>query len=46
MHYDSSGHPEFVYSETGIRTLKAEFDKIASHNEYHLEQIDLALKGS
>ena len=46
LHYDSSGHLEFVHSETGVRTLKAEFDKVASHNEHHLEQIELALKGS
>jgi len=46
MHYDKSGHREFVHSETGIRTLKDEFDKVVSHNEHHLEQIDLALKGS
>ena len=45
LHYDIDGHREFVHSETGIRTLKAEFDKVASHNEHHLEQIDLALKG-
>jgi len=44
-HYDKSGHREFVHSETGIRTLKDEFDKVVSHNEHHLEQIDLALKG-
>ena len=37
LHYDGSGHLEFVHSETGIRTLKAEFDKVASHNEHHLE---------
>ena len=46
LHYDKDGHREFVHSETGIRTLKAEFDKVASHNEHHLEQIELALKGS
>lgn len=46
LHYDGSGHLEFVHSETGVRTLKAEFDKVAAHNEHHLEQIDLALKGS
>jgi len=28
-----------------VRTLKAEFDKVAWHNEHHLEQIELALKG-
>ncbi len=42
-HYEKSGHLEFVHSETGIRTLKEEFDKIASHNEKHLEQIEVAL---
>jgi hypothetical protein len=46
LHYDQSGHLEFVHSETGIRTLKAEFDKVAAHNEHHLEQIDSALRGS
>jgi hypothetical protein len=46
LHYERSGHLEFVHSETGIRTLKAEFDKVASHNEHHLEQIESALRGS
>jgi hypothetical protein len=46
QHYDKSGHLEFVHSETGIRTLKDEFDKVASHNEHHLAQIESALKGS
>jgi DinB family protein len=45
LHYDAYGHLEFVHSETGIRTLKAEFDKVAWHNEHHLEQIELALTG-
>lgn len=45
LHYDTDGHREFVHSETGVRTLKAEFDKVALHNEHHLEQIELALKG-
>jgi hypothetical protein len=45
LHYERSGHREFVHSETGVRTLQAEFDKVAAHNEHHLEQIDLALKG-
>ncbi len=44
LHYEKSGHLEFTHSETGVRTLKAEFDKVASHNEHHLEQIDLALE--
>ena len=43
-HYDTSGHREFVHSETGIRTLKDEFDKVAWHNEHHLAQIETALK--
>jgi hypothetical protein len=43
VHYEKNGHLEFVHSETGIRTLKAEFDKVASHNEHHLEQIEIAL---
>jgi hypothetical protein len=46
LHYDLDGHREFVHSETGVRTLKAEFDKVASHNEHHLEQIELAVRGS
>jgi DinB family protein len=43
VHYEKSGHLEFVHSETGIRTLKEEFDKVAWHNEQHLEQIEIAL---
>lgn len=42
-HYVSNGHREFVHSETGIRTLGQEFDKVAAHNEQHLEQIRKAL---
>ena len=45
-HYDKSGHLEFVHSETGVRTLKDEFDKVAWHNEHHLEQIESALRSS
>jgi hypothetical protein len=43
VHYEKSGHLEFIHSETGIRTLKAEFDKVASHNESHIAQINGAL---
>jgi len=46
LHYEKDGHREFVHSETGVRTLKEEFDKVAWHNEKHLAQIDLALKGA
>jgi hypothetical protein len=44
-HYEQKGHLEFVHSVTGVRTLKEEFDKVASHNEHHLSQIRLALHG-
>jgi DinB superfamily len=44
QHYDKSEHLEFIHSETGLRTLKEEFDKVAAHNEHHLTQIELALK--
>jgi hypothetical protein len=44
-HYEDKGHLEFVHSVTGVRTLKDEFDKVAAHNEHHLEQIRLALRG-
>jgi len=32
-----------VHSETGLRTLQDEFDKVANHNEQHLKQIAAAL---
>jgi hypothetical protein len=41
--YESKGHLEFVHSETGVRTLKDELDKVAWHNEKHLGQIRIAL---
>ena len=44
LHYEIDGQREFVHSETGVRTLKAEFDKVASHNEHHPGQIDDALE--
>ena len=46
LHYEGLGHLEFVHNETGMRTLKQEFDKVATHNEHHLEQIKMALNGS
>ena len=45
LHYEQKGHLEFVHSVTGVRTLKEEFEKVASHNEHHLAQIRLALRG-
>ena len=43
IHYDTLGHLEWVHSETGVRTLRQEFDKVAAHNEHHLRQIRTAL---
>lgn len=43
LYYEEKGHLEFVHSETGVRTLKDEFDKVAWHNEQHLAQIRTAL---
>jgi len=45
-HYERSGHLEFIHSETGLRTLKDEFDKVAAHNEDRLKQIEAALAES
>ena len=44
LHYDLHGNLEFVHSETGVRTLQEEFDKVAAHNQHHLEQIRSALR--
>ena len=43
-YYESLGENEYVHNETGKRMLKDEFDKVAWHNEGHLEQIRLALQ--
>jgi hypothetical protein len=43
LHYEKSDQLEFVHSVTGVRTLKDEFEKVASHNAQHLEQIRSAL---
>jgi hypothetical protein len=42
-HYDNHGGLEFIHSESGLRTLKDEFDKVAAHNAHHLAQIRAAL---
>jgi hypothetical protein len=42
-HYEKHGHLEFVHSVTGVRTLRDEFDNVASHNAHHLSQIRAAL---
>jgi hypothetical protein len=46
LHYEKNGHLEWVHSETGVRTLKDEFDKVVWHNEKHLDQIRQALLAS
>ncbi len=43
LHYPESHRREFVHSETGVRTLKDEFDKVADHNRTHLGHIRAAL---
>ena len=43
VHYEGSGHLEFVHSVDGVRTLQDEFDKVAAHNEHHLGQVRVAL---
>lgn len=45
-YYESAGEHQFVHNETGIRTVKQEFDKVAWHNEHHLSQIRRALGNS
>ncbi len=44
LHYESRGHLEWVHSVDGVRTLRDEFDKVAAHNEHHLNQIRTALR--
>ena len=46
VHYERSGHLEWVHSVDGVRTLQDEFDKVANHNEHHLSQIRLARGGA
>jgi hypothetical protein len=43
VHYEKHGQLEWVHSETGVRTLRDELDKVAEHNEHHLRQIRTAL---
>ena len=42
-HYKGSDRISFVHRQTGLRTLKDEFDKVVSHNRHHLRQIETAL---
>ncbi len=43
-YYLSHGANQYVHSETGLRTVKDEIDKVAWHNAHHLKQIETALK--
>lgn len=44
QYYEKYGANQFIHSQTGLRTLKQEFDKVVWHNEQHLVQIHEALK--
>jgi hypothetical protein len=43
LHYEPNGHLEWIHSETGLRTLRDEFDKVVRHNQDHVKQIRIAL---
>jgi|SRR5690349_4756921 len=43
-YYDDFCNKEFVHNETGLRTLKDEFEKVALHNQGHINQIKIALE--
>lgn len=43
-YYDNFWSKEFVHNETGLRTLKDEFEKVALHNQGHNKQIEIALE--
>ena len=43
LHYENSDQIKFVHSETGIRSLKDEFDKVVWHNQQHGRDIEKAL---
>ena len=42
-HYQGSEAIKFVHSETGLQTLKDEFDKVVWHNRKHLNSIEQAV---
>jgi hypothetical protein len=44
QHYEHSHEINFVHSETGLQTLKDEFDKVVWHNRKHLSYIQKALE--
>ena len=43
LFYESHGANEYIHNEIGKRTVKDEFDKVASHTEHHLGQMGVAL---
>jgi hypothetical protein len=43
LHYQGSEAIPFVHSETGLRSLKEEFDKVVWHNQKHVSYIEQAL---
>ena len=43
-HYSNSDKKTYVHSETGLRSLQDEFEKVVWHNDHHLQQIHTALK--
>lgn len=42
-YYTTLGDKEFIHSQTGVRTLADEFEKVAWHCEGHLKQIEQAI---
>ena len=42
LHYEKDGGLEFVHSDTGVRTLKDEFEKVVRHTQNHIDQIHQA----
>ncbi|MFY8022426.1 MAG: DinB family protein [Bacteroidia bacterium] len=42
-YFDKYKSKEFVHNETGLRSLQDEFEKVALHNQSHIEQIKMAL---
>jgi len=42
--YETHSNNQYVHSETGLRMVKEEFDKVVWHNEHHLRQIEQAME--
>jgi hypothetical protein len=41
--YDAFADTQFVHSQTGLRTAREEFEKVALHNQGHIAQVQKAL---